>query len=42
MAWVCILCGKKTQNISQVKCPNCGGKMLLKERPPVVRKIKTD
>ncbi|MEM0372411.1 MAG: DNA-directed RNA polymerase subunit P [archaeon] len=42
MAWKCFSCGKIVEDIKSVKCPYCGYRILSKERPPVVKKVKTD
>ena len=42
MAWKCFSCGKKVDDISVVKCPSCGYRIIVKERPAMVRKVKTD
>jgi DNA-directed RNA polymerase subunit RPC12/RpoP len=42
MAWKCFNCGKKVQDINVVKCDYCGYRIFHKERPPVVKKTKTD
>ncbi|MFH0986719.1 MAG: DNA-directed RNA polymerase subunit P [Candidatus Micrarchaeota archaeon] len=42
MAWKCFSCGKKIDDISVVKCPQCSYKILVKEKPPIVRRVKTD
>ena len=40
--YVCSNCGKKVDSVSMaVTCPYCGNKILIKERPPVVRKVNT-
>jgi DNA-directed RNA polymerase subunit RPC12/RpoP len=33
-------CGKKVDSIDVIKCPYCGYRILQKERPPVVKKVK--
>ena len=42
--WKCMNknCGKEVQDVNAVKCPYCGYRILEKEKPPVVQKIKTD
>jgi DNA-directed RNA polymerase subunit RPC12/RpoP len=42
MAWRCFECGKKVDDIKAVKCSYCGYRIFYKERPPVVKKVKTD
>lgn len=42
MVWKCFSCGKKVEDIEVVKCPFCGYRILKKERPPVVRKVKAE
>lgn len=42
MAWKCLACGKRVENVKIVKCPYCGYRVLSKERPLVVKKVKTD
>ncbi len=40
--WKCLKCGREVEDISTVKCPYCGYRILEKEKPPIVKKIKTD
>ncbi len=42
MAWRCMNCGKVIEDIKVVKCPYCGYRILIKERPPIVKRVKTD
>jgi len=45
MAFVCTICNKKIEKEligKKIRCPFCGGKILLKERPKITRRIKTD
>ena len=42
MTWKCFSCGAEIEDISTVKCPHCGYRILVKERPPMVKKVKTD
>lgn len=42
MSWKCYNCGKDVEDISSVKCPNCGYRILIKKRTPTVKKMKTD
>jgi len=43
MEYICYSCGKHVspEDISKrTRCPYCGGKILFKERPEVVKKVK--
>jgi len=40
--WKCFNCGKEVEEIHEAKCPKCGKKILTKQRPQVVKEIKTD
>jgi DNA-directed RNA polymerase subunit RPC12/RpoP len=41
--YICQNCGKKVDDVEKfVTCPYCGHKILIKQRPQVARKIKTD
>ncbi|RLG21119.1 DNA-directed RNA polymerase subunit P [Candidatus Micrarchaeota archaeon] len=42
MTWKCFRCGKKIDDINAVKCPYCGYRILIKERPPIAKKLRTD
>lgn len=42
MTWVCFSCRKKVEDVKVVKCPYCGYRILEKERPPVVKKVKAE
>ncbi|MGC8567743.1 MAG: DNA-directed RNA polymerase subunit P [Candidatus Micrarchaeia archaeon] len=43
MAYTCVKCGKVINKIGNfVRCPYCGGKILVKSRPQIPREIKTD
>lgn len=42
MSWKCFSCGKKMDDIKVVKCPYCGYRILKKDRPAVVRKVKAE
>jgi DNA-directed RNA polymerase subunit P len=43
MMYVCQNCGKKIEKIENfITCPYCGYKILVKERPPVVKKVKAE
>ena len=35
-------CGKVVEDIKSIKCPYCGYRILYKERPQIVKKVKTD
>ena len=41
-SWKCFSCGKKVDDIKTIKCPYCGFRIYTKDRPPVVKKVKTD
>jgi DNA-directed RNA polymerase subunit RPC12/RpoP len=43
LAYACTHCGKKIKQLeSFIRCPYCGGRILLKERPNIAREVTTD
>ncbi|MEM1551594.1 MAG: DNA-directed RNA polymerase subunit P [Candidatus Bathyarchaeia archaeon] len=45
MTYKCLRCGAEVKGetlifINQLKCPNCGCKILMKQRAPKVKKLK--
>ena len=43
MGFACLKCGKvidKEELGKKTRCPYCGGKLLFKERPKIIKKIK--
>lgn len=42
MGWKCYNCKKVVKEPHTVKCPYCGYRILYKERPSVVRKVKAE
>ncbi|MCL5412305.1 MAG: DNA-directed RNA polymerase subunit P [Candidatus Marsarchaeota archaeon] len=43
MAYVCVQCGKKIKQLENfVRCPYCGGRILVKGRPNIAREYQTD
>jgi len=41
--YTCQKCSKKIENIEKfVTCPFCGHKIIVKERPPIAKKIKAE
>ncbi len=43
MEYVCYNCGKKVsynEIMRRVRCTYCGGKILFKRRPEIVKKVK--
>ena len=38
--YVCFKCGKKIKDVSVIRCPYCGFRLLFKERSPVVKTVK--
>ncbi len=40
----CMHCGRKTEidirTAKKIICPSCGYRILLKDRPPVIRKVE--
>lgn len=42
MGFKCISCGKVTEKLEgRIRCPYCGYRIFMKEKPKVVRKVKT-
>jgi len=46
VTYECVNCGAKitSEQVSltpEIKCPNCGFRVLRKIRPPVVKRVKT-
>jgi len=42
--YFCLRCGKKfsDEELEFIRCSYCGGKVLVKETPPVAKRLKTD
>jgi len=43
MEYICYSCGKivtEEDIVKRVRCPYCGGKVLFKKRPEIVKKVK--
>jgi DNA-directed RNA polymerase subunit P len=43
MEYICYTCGKHVtlEDIAKrIRCPYCGGKILFKERPEIVKRVK--
>ena len=38
--YVCYDCGYETENILEMKCPKCGGRIFFKKRMPVAKEIE--
>lgn len=43
MEYICYNCGKRISSkevTNRIRCVYCGGKVLFKERPEIVKKVK--
>ncbi len=44
--YTCWKCGKQLKSeelsIQSIRCPYCGNKVLMKETPPLLKKVSTD
>lgn len=46
MTYKCLRCGRLIKGeelimLNQIKCPECGSRVLIKLRPPVVKRVHT-
>ena len=43
MAYKCLHCGAEIKSIDKfVRCPYCGYRIVIKERPQIAKEVKTD
>ncbi len=41
MGFKCISCGKVTEKLEgRIRCPYCGYRIFMRERPKIVKKVK--
>lgn len=44
--YACMKCGKKVKSeelsLHSIRCPYCGNKVMLKETPPLLKKVSTE
>jgi DNA-directed RNA polymerase subunit P len=42
MEYICFQCRReiKLAELKKIRCPYCGGKILIKKRPEIIKKIK--
>lgn len=38
----CAKCEKQIEELDQVRCPYCGFRIIVKERPKVVKRVKSE